>query len=182
MDYVDDGETIVLKKDVTLEWKTGVGKRYSITIDLNGYTLKAEKLVLEVSKGGTLTIKDSSLNKTGRIEAYAIPKNEYVEEYDLNKDNYVGTQDLDKLLYYYNETTSSEDWEEAKVCDINQNGAINVEDLSRFLENARYTEGLAIFNKGTLIIEGMTEKQFYGEPVAIHDSLETGGTTTWNLE
>lgn len=48
---------------------------HNITIDLNGYTLAAEKecAVFEVQDGYTLTIVDSSTAKTGRLSADAEP-------------------------------------------------------------------------------------------------------------
>ena len=70
-----NGQTIVLLKDIDLGNDTLIVSNVEVVLDLNGYTISGSESVtltsndalIRITKGGKLTIKDSSEEKTGTI-------------------------------------------------------------------------------------------------------------------
>lgn len=80
IDYAQTGDIVKLMADYTIPQSTGtikIEKGKNFTLDLNGYTLSAEKRNTDrhyyaIDNYGTLIIEDSSSDNTGTIEARGI--------------------------------------------------------------------------------------------------------------
>ena len=64
-----DGNVIVVRKNINLETSNlTVDADKNITINLNGYTISSQTDEATIKNEGTLIIKDTSANNTGKIE------------------------------------------------------------------------------------------------------------------
>ena len=61
----DAGSTITLNKEINLTAQITLDKK--ITLDLNGQTLSSSTVILDISSGGELTLKDDSEGNTGKL-------------------------------------------------------------------------------------------------------------------
>ena len=162
----NDEETSILITN-NVEEKISVGTRKIVTIDLNGYTISSTGIAI-INKG-TLTLKDTSSSKSGKINAIS-DKSLYKPKYDLNNDGVVGQFDIDVITANYNKSSEDEDWDAVKQYDINGDGILDVIDLGYM---GHYNnDAYAIFNNGSdayLLIDNINNGKISGEPIAIYN-------------
>lgn len=111
-----EGAEIVLNSDVEMD-KLEIAEGKSVTIDLNGKTLKfilaASGTDYNLVNNGTLTIKDSSEGKTGTVTH----KNPNVTGYYLVENN--GTMTIDGGNFVYNTGDNTTKWHgSAMICNV----------------------------------------------------------------
>ena len=154
---------IKLTSDVNISDTIKILSKDIITIDLAGFSINS--VGNAISNSGTLTLKDTSPSKSGKIVAVS-DTSKYNAKYDINNDGVVGQADMDIISKNYGTTITDDMSEEIKKCDTNGDGGIDVGDFTVIGQNT--TDAYAILNKGNFTLDGVLESSLTGKPSAMY--------------
>ena len=169
-----DQVNVRLMNDISLEYQIEILNKKDVVIDLNGYSITSlAYLPALIINRGSLTLKDTSENKTGRIESLLNEKNHknYGATYDYDNDGYITYEDANMIAKYY-VNSSSVDASLVDRLDVDKNGTVNMTDCGIVISDYfSITYAIRSSSLGTLVIDETMEDKIFGKPAAITNKL-----------